>query len=298
MVEKFEDYQIAQENTLDFEKLLIQIKEIKAHRSKKINELFKDYKHSLFSPILYYLISYKNEKIKNNEEIEGFIGNATIHYYKDLKVLYAILNEKIYNLFFQGKKDYLYDEKIKIDFEIARKDEEYSRDNLENEKELKLETLEMVAMKMLGEKDKDRSILNKNNILELYEFKKKEVISHFRYGYSIQERLISFLLKKDINKQLFELPNIIFFQKNMKHKIFSEMDRIFLSKSDITFDNAKIYSKYISKDNKFEIIKEGEFLKMEKDFLNFIEVKSSIMTLSKEVGENYIKEEKDEKKKR
>ena len=127
MAERFEDYQIADEKSLDFEKLLIRIKEMSANSPRINNELFKGYKHSLFSPFLYYLITYKNEKIKNNEKIEDFIGNATIHYYNNLKVLYAILNEKIYNLFFEGKKDYLYDEKIIIDFEIPRKDEEYSQ---------------------------------------------------------------------------------------------------------------------------------------------------------------------------
>ena len=46
-----------------------------------------------------------------------------------------------------------------------------------------------------------------------------------------------------------ELPNILFFKKNDRKKIYFEIDRILLSKEEITFFNNKIYYKfkYISK---------------------------------------------------
>ena len=95
-----------------------------------------------------------------------------------------------------------------------------------------------------------------------------------------------------------ELPNILFFKKNDRKKIYFEIDRILLSKEEITFFNIKIYykCKYISRKISFQTNEKGEILKFEKNFLNFIEVKSSINTISKEVKKE--KEKFDEKKSR
>ena len=55
--EKLIDYQLAIENTFDFEKIL---KAIKENVNLKDPDIFKGYKHSLFSPILSFLIKYIN----------------------------------------------------------------------------------------------------------------------------------------------------------------------------------------------------------------------------------------------
>lgn len=305
LMERFENYQISKESTLFFVKLL---KKIRTKDLSKDPDLFKKYSHSLFSPFLYYLIEFKNQNA-NKEEVKNFVGTSKVY---ESKVLYAILNEKIYDLFFQRKKGYVYDEKVEINYDIESDDENYSLFRLEDEKELNLETLKKAAMKMIGDdededKDKDKVKDKKNfekemldessmeSLIEMYEFKRKEVISHFRYGYSLQERLITFLKEKDLNNQLEELPNIMFFQKNNRKKLFTEMDRIFLAKQDISFSNVKAYFKYTK--NGMALIKDGEILKMGKNSLNFIEVKSSIMTISKEVGKDYNKDDKNNDKK-
>jgi len=288
--ELFENYQISKESTLFFVKLL---KKIKEKDLSKDPELFKKYSHSLFSPFLYYLIEFKNQNA-NEEEVKKFVGTSKVD---DSKVLYAILNEKIYDIFFQRKKGYVYDEKVEINYDIEKDEENYYLFRLEDEKELDLETLKKAAIKMIGDDEdedkekvkekKKKDILDESSmesLIEMYEFKRKEVISHFRYGYSLQERLITFLKEKDVNNQLEELPNIMFFQKNNRKKLFTEMDRVFLAKQDITFSNVKTYFKYTK--NGMKLIKDGEILKMGKKSLNFIEVKSSIMNISKDVGKD------------
>ena len=65
--EKLSNYQLILENNLDFEKIM---KAIKADVNLKDPDIFKTYKHSLFSPILSFLIKYINE----HGEKKGYIG--------------------------------------------------------------------------------------------------------------------------------------------------------------------------------------------------------------------------------
>ena len=57
------------------------------------------------------------------------------------------------------------------------------------------------------------------NIEELFKFKKKEILSRFKLGYSIQERIMNTLISNTCNK-IIELPNLIFYSKNPKKKYF------------------------------------------------------------------------------
>ena len=87
-------------------------------------------------------------------------------------------------------------------------------------------------------------------------------------GYSTQERIISILLENSEGK-IEELPNIVFFKKNDRKKIYLEIDRILLSKEEIIFPNIKVYykCKYASGHTTFEANEKGEILKFKKDSL-------------------------------
>ena len=87
-------------------------------------------------------------------------------------------------------------------------------------------------------------------------------------GYSTQERIISILLENSEGK-IEELPNIVFYKKNDRKKIYYEIDRILLSKEEITFPNIKVYykGKYAAGQTTFETNEKGEILKFKKDSL-------------------------------
>ena len=293
-IEKFENYQIACQNNLD---ISILAEKIKNNDDAKANEIFKKYSHSLFSPLLYYIIQYMNNwDEKNIDKI--CVGKSEI---SNIKVLYAVLNRKIYELYFKKTIGPVYDENINIniDYKIPNEEENYSillyeEINQINEKEINLDTLKKMAMKIL---DEDNSPLDEQmikNLPALFEYKLNEIKSTFKYGYALQERLIS-MLTRNTNKTLKELPNIIFYQKNTKRKAFNEFDRIYLAEEDISFTNVKIYTKIIN--DKINKIEKGEILKMEKDSLNFIEIKTSIVSLSKELEKENKKDIKDNKSK-
>ena len=57
------------------------------------------------------------------------------------------------------------------------------------------------------------------NIEELFKFKKKEILSRFKLGYSIQERIMNTPISNTCNK-IIELPNLIFYIKTQKKKYF------------------------------------------------------------------------------
>ena len=72
--ESLNNYQLTQEKTYDFMKI-IKLLESQNGQEKLVNpDIFKQYEHSLFSPILSYNIEYLNE----NGSKTGFIGKATI----------------------------------------------------------------------------------------------------------------------------------------------------------------------------------------------------------------------------
>ena len=129
---------------------------------------------------------------------------------------------------------------------------------------------------MIGEK---LDISEHKTLEKLFNLKRKEIISMFRLGYSLQERIVNFLHSKSGN-ELIELPNIIFYKSNKEKKMFNEMDRIMTVKKKIEFKEFLVYLKaeFSPKNpNKIRIIDdEPKILSLEKDSCNYIEVKNSI----------------------
>ena len=169
--EKLSNYQLTLENTLDFEKIM---KAIKAHVNLKDPDIFKTYKHSLFSPILSFLIKYINE----HGEKEGYIGKAKI---KNLEVLYAVLNRETYDLFFNREKGTIGgEESTEIDFDSSMEEEDYllSQQNYENI--LGTKALKIMASNLIDEDDSNFQGKDLDSIENIYEFKKREIISYFR----------------------------------------------------------------------------------------------------------------------
>ena len=203
----------------------------------------KSYSHSLFTPILSYIIEYLN----NNQEKPGIVGKSIID---EIKIIYIILNHKIYDLFFKRDKGIIY--------------MEISEDKL-NE----------IASTFYGEENYN------GNIEELFKFKKKEILSRFKLGYSIQERIMNTLISNTCNK-IIELPNLIFYSKNPKKKIFSEIDRIITVNELTEVNKFLIYAKAEfrkSKEMIYTNIEEGKKLTLEKNSCVFIEIKTSIYNL-------------------
>ena len=282
--ESLDKYQLTQEKTYDFMKI-IKLLESPNGQEKLVNpDIFKQYKHSLFSPILSYIIEYLNE----NGSKTGFIGKATI---KGLNVLYSVINRKIYELFMDREKGQIDENETKIDFNSDKENENYFLSKSQKEKCLDFSTLKDIAIALIDEKDDSLKNKNFDNLIKIYEYKKREVISTFRMGYSTQERLISMLIENTGNN-LKELPNIMFFEKNTFRNCYYEIDRVFLAKENISYSNINVYyeaefsENVIGKKNKLE---KGQIFMIEKNSLNFVEIKSSIKGLMKEIN----KEDKD-----
>ena len=287
--EKLSNYQIAIENTLDFNKL---INALKAGDNLQTPNIFKSYKHSLFSPFLSFLIKYINEY----GEEKGIIGKAKIN---KIKVLYAVLNRKTYDFFFRRKKGFLKnDDNLEIDFETGSDEENYYLTNPNEETILDSNALKLMALKMIDEDETKFENKDLESLEKIYDFKKREIISTFRMGYSIQERIVSIILKNAKDK-IKELPNILFYEKNNKKKLYQEVDRILLPQEEIIIPKIKVYYKCkyssgVTNVNKFE---KGEALKLEKNDIYFIEVKNSIGRLPKGKEKDKEKEENKEENK-
>ena len=272
--EKLKDYQLAIENTFDFGKIL---KAIKENVNLIDPDIFKQYKHSLFSPILSFLIQYIND----NGEKKGYIGKARI---KQNKVLYAVLNREIYDIFFNRTKGMIGgDKSAEIDFRGSFEEENYFISSKIGENILNVDALKIIAANLIDEEAPFLQGKDLNTVEKIYEFKKRELISTFRMGYSTQERIASMLLENTENK-LKELPNVLFYKENPKRKMYLEIDRILLSEKEITYPNIKIYYKvkYDSGNITFEVNEKGENLKFEENSINFIEIKNSIKSLLKD----------------
>ena len=277
--ESLNKYQLTQEKTYDFMKI-IKLLESQNGQEKLVNpDIFKQYKHSLFSPILSYIIEYLNE----NGSKTGFIGKAKI---KGLNVLYSVINRKIYELFMDREKGQIDENETKIDFNSDKENENYFLSKSQKEKCLDFSTLKDIAIALIDEKDDSLKNKNFDNLIKIYEYKKREVISTFRMGYSTQERLISMLIENTGNN-LKELPNIMFFEKNTFRNCYYEIDRVFLAKENISYSNINVYyeaefsENVIGKKNKLE---KGQIFMIEKNSLNFVEIKSSIKGLMKEIN--------------
>ena len=261
--ETLSDYQLGNLKDFDFEKILELIEAIKEGKILKYEDCTKSYVNSLFTPLLSFSIQYLNE----NEEKECIIGKSTI---ENIDVLYLALNKNIFDLFFQRKKGNIF----------------YNEE--ENEKELNSEMLEDIVL--LGEKNLDKN----ETLKEVFNFKKREIISGFKLGYSTQERIIN-TLKSNSSNNIFELPNVIFYKKNKYNKIFNEIDRVITVDKDTIINNFMVFSKAKFEKNKVPIllnVTKDETLMIEKNSCNFIEVKTSMKYLlneNKQINSDYLK---------
>ena len=280
--ETLKDYQLGNLKDLDFFKIFELLETIKEDETINSGVVTKSYVNSLFTPLLSFSINYLNE----NEEKEGIIGKSFI---ENLEVIYLILNKDIYDLFFQRKNGSIFGSKNTLNYERKEEEDNYLVSFIEEEKEFNSEMLENLVL--LGEKNIDRN----ETLKELFNFKKKEIISGFRLGYSIQERILN-TLKSKSNNNIFELPNVIFYKKNKDNKIYNEVDRIITVKKDTVIKNFMIFSKAkIQKDKNPIAIKasKDETLILQKDSCNFMEVKTSMNYLSNnennKIKSNYFK---------
>ena len=132
--------------------------------------------------------------------------------------------------------------------------------------------------------NKDPKYLN-----EVFKNKRREIISGFRFGYAIQERIINMLFSNS-DKKIKELPNVIFYKKkDDKHnKDYIEVDRIVLvdENEDAKISNFLVYLKtqFKQRDTITETFEVGETLVLPKYSLNFIEVKTSSNFLKEKVS--------------
>ena len=273
--ESIEDYQITVSDDIDFLKLIDVLKKNKYDNDISIT---KAYVHSLFTPLLSYIINYLNHnKDKNNT----FIGKSVLY---RIPIVYALLNKEIYDLFFKKEKGKIGQEEINYEFKSV--DENYYYSSLEekigeNEK-IDEDILNQVLKENVEVKLENQTI---DNIEKFFELKKKEIISTFRMGYSLQERIINYL-HKNSKAKIIELPNIIFYKKNKNNKnkrMYSEMDRILMVNEDTEINNFFAYLKaeFHHKNKKINIteIPKGEILSLKKDSCYFIEVKTSLYSL-------------------
>ena len=262
--ESINDYQLSKVIDYDY----LKIAEILNQNENNYHDqiIKKSYSHSLFTPILSYIIEYLN----NNKEKPGIIGKSIID---EIKIIYIILNHKIYDLFFKRDKGIIYNETNKIDFNMEN--ENYYLSPIQIEAEISEDKLNEIALTFLGEENYD------GDIEELFKFKKKEILSRFKLGYSIQERIMNTLISNSCNK-IIELPNLIFYSKNKEKKIFSEIDRIITVNELTEINKFLIYAKAEfrkSKEIVYTNIKEGIKLILERNSCVFIEIKTSMNNL-------------------
>ena len=273
--ENLKDYQLGNIKDFDFQKILDILKNIHQQLysdSISQEDITKSYINSLFTPLLSYSIEYLNE----NKEKPGQIGKAFLN---NIEIIYLVLNKQIYDLFFQRKKGKVFEGKNVINYERNYKEDNYPIYYMEEEKELDAKLLEDIVL--LGEKKKE----DNESIEEIFNFKKKEIISSFRLGYSMQERILNTLISNSDNNKIFELPNVVFYKNNKYNKLLNEVDRIITVEKDTKIKNFFVFSKTIFKQNTEPNpiqISEGEALFLPKNSCNFIEVKTSMKYLLNE----------------
>ena len=112
--ESIEDYQITTVDDLD---ILEIIKILKNHKYNGDASISKKDVHSLFTPILSFIINYLNPKEddKNNpdeEDMHLYIGKSVVD---NIESAYALLDKKIYDLFFEKKKGKIGKEEINFE---------------------------------------------------------------------------------------------------------------------------------------------------------------------------------------
>ena len=290
MKEKFclDDYLLSNARSIDFLKI-IELLNKGINDIEKIKKQTKPYFNSLFSPILSYIISYLN----SNGEQKGVIGKGKID---EFEVVYTILNKRIYDLFFLRKKGKIYDGTIEIDYNINKNEDNYQLTKFKKDKELNINKLRDFIAEIIDEEKAKIDFENKNLIKELYQFKKKEVISAFKLGYSIQEKILNMFLEK-VTDKVEELPNIIFYKRNNINDInddnnnthenilFQEVDRVVKVEKEVKVPYFLVYSRAEFRRNmkQYEIKTitniQGEVLKLQSNSCNFLEVKTSMKYL-------------------
>ena len=136
-------------------------------------------------------------------------------------------------------------------------------------------------------KDKDRNInqekeysLEDFSYEKLCEIKHEEIISTFRMGYSVQERIIDSLNKE---KKFKEYPNLLFYLKNTDNLYYKEIDRVLFLLEKAEFQLFKTYLSIIN--NKIAIKEKGCTLKLDSNTLNFVEIKRSINSFDNQISE-------------
>ena len=271
--ESINDYQLKEIKEYNYSNIFDLLSKNKAY--KKDDIINKSYTHSLFTPILSYIIDYLNCK----EELKGILGKSIID---EIEIIYIVLNHSIYDLFFKKEKGILFNGANEIDYKIKKENYLIPKNKVDEEEELDINALNKIACSFIGEQNLV------GNIKELFEFKKREIISSFKYGYSNQERIMKMLISYGKNN-IYELPNLVFYKVNSKKKIYSEVDRIITVNDSIELDKFLIYAKaeFRKSHMKYENFTSGKELKLKKDSCYFIEIKTSINGLiPKDTGEN------------
>ena len=273
--DSIENYQITHADDIDFLKI---IEILKKKNKEEENLVTKNYVHSLFTPLLSYIIDYLNHKNSSKGKDELNIGKSKIY---GIPIAYAVLNKKIYDLFFRKKRGQIGNNEI--NYEFKTQEENYSFAVRKNKNPSNKKNFKELLTEGLGETAENIEFqLQNDNISKIFELKKKEIISMFRIGYAIQERIINHLNNK-ADKIIIELPNIIFFHNNTLNRLYSEIDRIITVKEETVVKDFLIYlkAKVISKKKKAKVseILQGEILTFKKDSCYFIEVKTSINSL-------------------
>ena len=275
---KLQDYEIGNLDDLDFLNIFNVLEDIKKHQKKgSLQEYRKSYVNSLYSPICTYAIDYLNE----NKEKPGVIGESKV---SGINVIYFTLNQTVFDLFFRREKGKIFSEgKNEIDYDVNYNEENYRLMNINFEKEYNFDQL--LNILSLGEEMKDTEANDLEMLKEVYKNKRREIISTFRFGYTVQERIMN-TLNIHSEKKIKELPNIIFFEKNNIKKSYSEVDRIVTVEEDSTISNFMVYFKSQfkkGKENKTESFMDGETLILPKNSCNFIEVKTSANFFKKKI---------------
>ena len=283
---KLQDYEIGNLDDLDFLSIFNVLEDIKNKQKKgSLQEYRKSYVNSLFSPLCSYAIDYLNE----NKEKPGIIGASKV---SGINVIYITLNQTVFDLFFNREKGKIFsDAKNEIDYDVNYNEENYRLMKINFEKEYNFDQL--LHILSLGEEINDTESNDLKLLKEVYHNKRKEIISTFRFGYTVQERIMN-MLNIHSEKKIKELPNIIFFEKNKIKKSYNEVDRIVTVEEDAAISNFMVYFKSQFKKGK-EIIKEsfldGETLILPQNSCNFIEIKTSanFFKEKKENQNNYFK---------
>ena len=167
-----------------------------------LNSFIKNSNHSLFTPILVYSISFINKKQKYLERYKYNIGITKLEKYD---VLYTTLNSEIYDLYFLKEKKKI--NEIICDFS-ENENEQYYIYKMGNKNVVKKNEIINIIndytnnIKDEHNNEEEEISLEDFDYEKLCNLKRKEIISTFRMGYSVQERIIEIIKKIKILKNI------------------------------------------------------------------------------------------------